>query len=415
MSTSPTIANGQQSSAALANQTFADLQAQGNAILNLLTEIQLTTLVDFDQCLTAVQSKQQRAARVKATEVAALFVVSDLDGINQGLTTATVRVDTASATLRERRIPNTALVTSTAFSASSGLVNSLNQNQTLFSVNSATTPTGTFTLQLQEAVALSVLTIELAAMSSSPIVAVQVSSDGLVYTPATSVSLNGSVLNAWFSKTEVLFIQIVLTPAQPDAMGGNIYTFGITDFSATTVSYNLVSDIYFKTLTLVPEAQSLLFRAQGSGSILYNLLLSDGTDPSSYLAVQDGSIVPVPGVTSTTTPGVTIGAGGVLAIVIPANVYPNTLSVTDTTANALLPVIVGLSPTDPNLASLNRTVAVLNGATITILPVPGRLTDVFTVSYLAGPASISATLLVHLSTTDRTQTPVFKGASLEEL
>jgi hypothetical protein len=74
-----------------------------------------------------------------------------------------------------------------------------------------------------------------------------------------------------------------------------------------------------------------------------------------------------------------------------------------------------LSPADPNLASLNRTVAVLNGATITILPVPGSLTDVFTVSYLAGPASISATLLVHLSTTDRTQTPVFNGASLEEI
>jgi hypothetical protein len=181
------------------------------------------------------------------------------------------------------------------------------------------------------------------------------------------------------------------------------------------VSYNLVSDIYFKTLTLAPESQNLLFRAQGTGSLLYNLLLSDGTDPASYLAVTDGNIIPVPGVISVTTADVAIGTGGVLAIVIPGTVYPNSLSVLDTTANALLPVIVGLSPADPNLASLNRTVAVLNGATITILPVPGSLTDVFTVSYLAGSASISATLLVHLSTTDRTQTPVFNGASLEEI
>jgi hypothetical protein len=415
MSTTPSILNGQESSATLVNQTFAGLQAQGAAVLALLTNIQLTTLVDYGQCLTAVQSKQQRAARVKATEVAGLFVVSDLDSINQGLTTATVRVDTASATLRERHLPATALVTSTAFSASNGLVNSLNQDQTLFSVNSSTTPTGTFTLQLQQAVTLSVLTIDVVAMSSSPTVTVQVSSDGLVYTPANTVALNGSVLNAWFGNTEVLYIQIVLTPAQPDSMGGNIYTFGITDFSATTVSYNLVSDIYFKTLTLAPESQNLLFRAQGTGSLLYNLLLSDGTDPASYLAVTDGSVVPVPGVASVTTADVAIGTGGVLAIVIPGTVYPNSLSVLDTTANVLLPVIVGLSPADPNLASLNRTVAVLNGATITILPVPGSLTDVFTVSYLAGPASISATLLVHLSTTDRTQTPVFNGASLEEI
>src|ERR1017187_2064806 len=127
MSTTPSILNGQESSAALVNQTFANLQTQGTAVLALLTNIQLTTLVDYGQCLTAVQSKQQRAARVKATEVAGLFVVSDLDSINQGLTTATVRIDTASAPPRGPRLPSTAMVTSTAFSASNGLVNSLNQ------------------------------------------------------------------------------------------------------------------------------------------------------------------------------------------------------------------------------------------------------------------------------------------------
>jgi hypothetical protein len=105
----------------------------------------------------------------------------------------------------------------------------------------------------------------------------------------------------------------------------------------------------------------------------------------------------------------------VLGIVLPGDVYPNSVTVTDTTANANLPVIVGLSPTDPHLASLNKTVAVLNGSTITILPVPTSTTDVYSVSYLAGPASISATLLVHFSTTDRTQTPIFNGASLEEI
>ena len=105
MSTTPTIVNGQESSATLMNQTFDGLAAQGNQILQLLTQSQLTALVDYNQYLTAIQSKQQRAARVKATEIVALFPVSDFDSINQGLTTATVRIDTAAATLRERRIP----------------------------------------------------------------------------------------------------------------------------------------------------------------------------------------------------------------------------------------------------------------------------------------------------------------------
>jgi len=415
MSTTPTIVNGQESSATLMNQTFDGLAAQGNQILQLLTQIQLTALVDYNQYLTAIQSKQQRAARVKATEIVALFPVSDFDSINQGLTTATVRIDTAAATLRERRIPSVALVTQTAFSSSSGMVTALNQNQTLLSVNSSTVPTGTFTLQLQQAVALSVLTLELSAMSSSPTVVVQVSGDGLVYTPAANMSLNGSILNAWFPNTAVRFIQIILTPAQADSLGGSIYTFGITDFSASTVSYNLVSDIYFQPVTLTPQTQSLLFRAQGTGSLIYNLLLNDGVDPASYVPVTDGCTIAVPGVTSTTTNAVAINGSGVLGIVLPGNVYPNSVTVTDTTANANLPVIVGLSPTDPHLASLNKTIAVLNGSTITILPVPTSTTDVYSVSYLAGPASISATLLVHFSTTDRTQTPVFNGASLEEI
>jgi hypothetical protein len=246
-------------------------------------------------------------------------------------------------------------------------------------------------------------------------VVVQVSGDGLVYTPAANVSLNGSILNAWFPNTAVRFIQIILTPAQADSLGGSIYTFGITDFSASTVSYNLVSDIYFQPVTLTPQTQSLLFRAQGTGSLIYNLLLNDGVDSASYVPVTDGSTIAVPGVTSTTTNAIAINGSGVLGIVLPGNVYPNSVTVTDTTANANLPVIVGLSPTDPHLASLNKTVAVLNGSTITILPVPTSTTDVYSVSYLAGPASISATLLVHLSTTDRTQTPVFNGASLEEI
>lgn len=414
MSTTPNISNGQQASASALNGSFQAIKQQGTSILALLTQVQLSTLVNYNRRLTDLSSKQCRAARVKASEIAALFVVSDFNDIDQGLTTATIRIDTASATLRERRVPTTALVTSTAFSASTGTVNALNADQTLLSVFASTVPTGTFTLELQEAVNLSVLTIELSAMASSPAVTVQVSSNGLVYIPASSISLNGDVLNAWFPASEVQFIQVILTPTHPDNLGGDSYTFGITDFSATTVSYNLVSDIYYKTISLAPQSQFLIFHAEGTGNLVYNLLLDDGTPRNSYTALVDGSSIPVPGTNAVNLTGIAIGAGGVLQTSLPANVYSNSITVTDTTTGTSFPVIEGLSSSDPLISSLQQPVAAVSGLTVTILPTPATTTDVYSISCLTGPGSVNATLLVHLSTSDRTQTPVFKGASLED-
>jgi hypothetical protein len=413
MSTSPSITNGQQASASVLNQSFTGLQTQGNAILDLLTQIQLTTLVDYSHRMTALASKQQLAARVQAADIVGLFVVSDFDDIDQGLSTATIRIDTSAATLRERRVPSTALVTSTSFSSSSGSVAALNQDQTLLSVTSSTTPIGTFTLQLQEAVGLSVLSIDLVSMAAAPTISIQVSPDGLVYTPASSISLNGSSLTAWFPASNVVFIQVILTPAQPDNLSGNTYTFGITDFSATTVSYNLVSDIYFRQLQINPTSQNLLFRAQGTPGIIYHLLFSNG---DGYLAVTDGSIVSIPGVTPVNQTAIAINAQGVLqSEPISVNLYVNSMTVTNTTTGVEIPVVFGLSATDPHVGLLTKPIAGVDGSTITILPIPASTTDVYEVSYLFGPPVVFVTLLVHLSTADSTQTPVFQAASLEEI
>lgn len=416
MSTNPSamIADGRQSSAGAMNQTFQQIQDQGNQILALLTKMQLSTLVDYNNRLTALALRQQRAARVSAAGVVGLFLVSDFNTIDQGQSTATVRIDTASATLRERRVPVTALVTSTSFSASTGTVSALNKNQTLLSVYSDSVPTGTFTLQLQQPVNLSVLTISLVAMVSNPSVTVQVSEDGLIYTPADSLSFQGDTLNAWFKASEVRFIQLILTPAQADNMSGNSYTFGITDFGATTVSYNLVSDIYFQPVTIAPETETLRFRAQGSGRLVYNLLLDNGSPTAAFQAVTNGASVTVPGVASFSDTGVSINSSGVLGTALPANTYQSSIKIVNTTTGQTIPVFVGLSPTDPHLAELQKTYAAVNGSTVTILPPPASTTDLYSMSGLTGPSSIQATLVVHLSTTDRTQTPVFQGASLEE-
>lgn len=78
---------------------------------------------------------------------------------------------------------------------------------------------------------------------------------------------------------------MVITPAQPDNLGGSTYTFGITDLSGASVDYNLVSDLCFAPIAFpVQSAQVQLVADTGSG-LTYYLALSDGTDPGTAQVV----------------------------------------------------------------------------------------------------------------------------------
>jgi hypothetical protein len=224
-------------------------------------------LVDYQRALSALNARQQRSARVEASGVVARFVVSDLLDIDQGQTTATVRADTGTATLRERRAPGRVLVSSTAFTSSSGTVQAIDAKGRLFSVYNATgIPKGTFNLTLASLVNVSLLTIDISAMASSPSVAVSVSSNGLTWIPATAVSLSGYRLNVWLPDTPTKYIQMAITPSHPDNLGGSAYTFGITDLSGTSVSYNLVGDLFFMPVRVpVQAAQVQLVDDQSPG------------------------------------------------------------------------------------------------------------------------------------------------------
>jgi len=221
----------------------------------------------FSALLDTMSKRQQRSARVEASGVVARFVVSDLLDIDQGQTTATVRADTGTATLRERRAPGRVLVSSTAFTSSSGTVQAIDSKGRLFSVYNATgIPKGTFNLTLASLVNISLLTIDISAMASSPSVAVSVSSNGLTWIPATAVSLSGYRLNVWLPDTPTKYIQMVITPSHPDNLGGSTYTFGITDLSGTSVSYNLVGDLFFMPVRVpVQAAQVQLVGDQSPG------------------------------------------------------------------------------------------------------------------------------------------------------
>jgi len=408
----PVFSMGESASASQMNLVFSGLQSQGNAVLQTLSEIQLTTLVDYQRRLTALNARRQRAARVLVYGTTG-FLVSDFCDIDQGTTTATVRADTASATLRERSIPGQVEVISTTFTSSSGTIQSIDANNTLFSVyNSVGIPTGTFVLTLAEITDISLLTIDISALSSSPTITVSVSGNGLTWVPASSVKLSGYQMNAWLPLTPVKYVRVVMVPSQPDNMGGSTYTFGITDLTGTEVSYNLVSDLYFNDLSVAVSSITVQLVANKAPGITYYLSLN-GSGGSYSAAVVPNTPIALPGVHATTWNG-GMSSSGVLDVTLPGNVIPGSISVTGPSSE-VIPIVPGLSASDLNIANLFNTYASLVGSVLTVLPVPSPTTGAYSVTYLTGPSSITASLWVHLATLNSTTTPIFTGAYLEAL
>lgn len=405
--TLPVFVQGQAATASEMNLAFSDLQAQGNSILNTLSEVQLTTLVDYQRRLDAINARRQKVARAAAPGITD-FVVSDFCSIDQTQTTATVRADTASVTLRERSVPGQVEVLSTTFTSSTGTVQSIDINQILFSVyNSTGVPTGTFTITLASVMAVSLLTIDIAAMASSPSISISVSANGLTWTPASNVQLSGYRLNAWLPEVPTKYIQLVITPSHPDNLGGSTYTFGITDLSGTAVSYNLASDVYFDATDIQVASDTVQLVASISAGLTYYLSLAGGS-----IAATPYTPIPLPGVTRVYwTGGV---ASGVLGLTLPGDTIPGSVAVMGPGGAELL-VAPGLSTSDPNIADIINTYVSLVGSVLTVLPAPADVSEGYSVSYLTGPATITASLRVHMTTQDSTVTPIFTGAYLEDL
>ena len=79
-----------------------ELRARGQEVIESLSGIQLETLLEVQKRLSALNGRRQRAFRVPSPDLAARFLVSDFLGTDQAQTTGSVRIDSASATLRER-------------------------------------------------------------------------------------------------------------------------------------------------------------------------------------------------------------------------------------------------------------------------------------------------------------------------
>lgn len=419
MASTPLFVNGQQASASVFAKALEAVQNLGSQVLEDLTSAQIDTLVEFNKRLESINARRNRAARVIAPEQAVKFVVSDFTDIDQSDTIATVRADSAAVSLKERAVPAEAVILSNTFSANKGSVEALDAAQTIMSVSTfdGTVPTGTFNITLVTALTLNQFIINIVATPSAPTISVSVSSDGLTYIPATQVSVNGYVVTVWLASTLVKFIKMQITPAMPDELNGNSYTFGITNFSAQATEYYLRSDFLTKVMQFEGNSEYVVFNAINSPNIQYYLSVwPEGSSQAPFVEVNPGDAVQL-GLLQQSTVITSSGSPNVLAQ-IPSDLYPSTLTVME--GQTKRKVALGLLPSDPKLSELQHeyVTAVPNstGYALELLSASGSYSPprTFLVSYVYGPQLINVQLKARLTTDDAATTPVFTGASLDE-
>jgi hypothetical protein len=447
MSTSlPTFQFGEVASASQLMAAFNVLWNQGENILNALTNYRNLSLVDFQQQVEALNSRLQRANRISPPYTTVNFVTTDFLDIDQTQTSATVRADAQAVTLKERSTTTNAVIQNQTFATSDGTAEAISTDNSLYRVNTTdgSIPTGTFTVQLAQSLNMTVLTFDLAAMPPTPVFKVSASPDGTTFTQAVQVSMNGYRLTAWFAPMEMLYITLAITPAAPDTLGGSSYTFGLTDFAGTETEFEMVSEMVTKPIFFTPASASLKLVAPATPGILYFLSFNGGL----WQEYAAGSVVPVPNTGTVSATGVTVSAmsgapeyGG-YSINMPSGtrefetIFLNSIQVTDLTTGLPLRVAPGLNPAYANPLGVNggrygpipgmtHDYVAQGGYGGGLMLIPGNPTNTFSgktysVSYSGVtanwiPITWSVQLKVQLSTSDRTVTPTFTGASLQEM
>lgn len=287
-------------------QAFTELRLQGQSSIDELVVLRENTLLLFNNALSELNGKRVKINRLPEVGIAAKFLTSDLQDINQSITTASVRADSNSFSLRERSAPGETIVNQVRFSASEGTIQALQVPQTgssgnlgaLYRVATATgtAPVGTFDIQLLDQVSISLVIFDMMNTPSSAQIQAFISQNGINFIPADSVTRNGYRLAAWFTPQEIKYIRITITPALPDILGGSVFTFGLTDLHAFSVQYHLRSDVYTNQIVIAPRSASLKFSTLSTPGLLYFLSLAG--NPA--LEITPGQIIPIPG-TSTFT------------------------------------------------------------------------------------------------------------------
>jgi len=293
----PTFVLGEQASASTYLEALQSLVNQGTLTLSELGNTNTTTLIDLNRRMSAIDAHRQRANRLGTYGIYANFSVGDMFSVDQTQSSATVRIDSQSSTLKQRPNFVTASVASTVFSSNIGTVQTLDDTNTLWTVTtSGAIPTGSFSITLDNPVNLNVIVVDISAISSTPVMTASASSDGVNYTQATSIDLSGYTVSAWFPSMDVKYFTLQITPVMADTPNGYSFTFGLTNFNATGIEYSLQSFLMMNSLTFIPESSQAMLITDTTPRISYYLSLTpEGSAQAPFVEVTPNTPIPLPG------------------------------------------------------------------------------------------------------------------------
>lgn len=400
--------DGEESSQSKLVELLESIRATGQSVLDDLEDARVQVLLKIEQGLSALNARQQRANRLVSSNVIGRFVVSDFFNIDQANTTATVRADSQSVTLKERKRPSEGVIRFIKFTPSVG---SAEQFGDLYRVlaDDAVNPTGVFDIEFIQPLTLNLVIFDIITFPSNPAITVQASENGVVYTNALNVSRNGYRVNAWLPPGSVKFLRISITPNQPDSIGGSSYTFGVTNVNAESVEFHLRSDLVMRPITIQPRSLKLRFQAEQHPGLNYFMSFDD----QSYFEVVPGREINVPGAVATSIQDVELDEYGKLQHEVPETIYLPTLQVTDISDTP-----VRVAPGLPHLFQPAKNFYVtVNGTDLHLVPFFAALHQglTYTINYVSGPQELRVWLRVRLSTNSQYETPIFRGAYLEEV
>lgn len=488
---------GEEASRAKMQGALDDLRQDGQDVIDSMLRQQHEVLLSFDRRLGALNARRARAARIAAPGITVRFLVSDLNDIEQGQSSAALRADAGVATLHERGSHADVVIRQKKFSSSGGTVE---QVGTLFRVHTddGSRPKGTFDIELAAPSVLTMIVFDIAAVPSGSEVTVAASADGLEYKTATTVSLNGYRVTAWLPEVEAKYLRISVLPSHADGLGGSSYTFGLTAINALAVDFHLRSELVSRPILFNPRGRQLRLAAADEPGLAYYLSLVEPGHEDQFLEARPGDVLTLPSVFEVETTDVVLNdvakttltadavidplnplanptvlnlldasrfnasgsvflngmtllytgkAGnsltgvsgwptnattsmvgdeihcvrpeedGRLLVTLPADYYPSSLEVLDQTTNKRLPLVFGYDLLNAATDTLAGNYVAVNGTQLNLLHYQKALEvgASYTVRYSHGPSPMQAKLRVVLTTSDPGSSPLYRGATLEEI
>lgn len=435
--------DGQEGSSSRFRAALEDIEKRQLAILDSLRKARTEYLLRFQSGLSLLTLRSCRAAAQPDAASACRFSLEAMHGLDMEATTASIRCDSRSATLREQKLESPEPVQAIRFSASAGSVEPAGNAWRVISPEVA--PEGIFTLELARPLVIHQAVFDVILATPSADISVETSLDGQNWQDGPETGRSGYRILAWMPRVLAHYVRLRIRPRQPDGPGSDTYTFGLTDASVFSTRYHLRGLVRFKPRIWKPTSTRVRFQAPGRDGIDYFLSLlpfsgplPDGQDgrpaedlpgdprfawSGSYASVEPGQVLDLPdSARRENLPARLVQSGSIIRleyqvsgqwlIQLPQNLLWSSLRVADQ-EGSLVPVWPDMLPIP---GSGLTGFAEAGGILYWIGPVSGGILErQWTVSFATAPPAVIARFLVQLSSRNLDRTPVAGEAWLEEI